>query len=224
MLRLNQATQKKKGPVCALSLHEAYVHARPRSLLFLEKTAALTEMRVVFCVMVLPGPIPSRWFIDEGPRTHNKSATHPDHDAVVPLEFGEKKVPANDLRLVQGAKATQHFYVALGWDVGHCADSERRKDAACAGRRDAAGGWRRVTSERGPNTRSKYTDKRRQRLQMGSGEGRRARWFNSERAGELFLRSWMMMMVVVVFFFFFFFRRSEADLMRRKPDESSLHH
>lgn len=55
--------------------------------------------------------------------------TYPDDDSVVSLEFGEKLVSADDLRLVERAKATQHFYVALRWDIGHGADS-RRKDAA----------------------------------------------------------------------------------------------
>lgn len=63
---------------------------------------------------------------------HNKAPpfTYPDDDSVVSLEFREKLVPSQDLRLVQWAKATQHFYVALRWDIGHCADSRRRKDAA----------------------------------------------------------------------------------------------
>lgn len=65
---------------------------------------------------------------------HNKAPafTHPEDDSVVSLEFGEKQVPSDNLRLVQGTKATQHFYVALGWDIGHCADSVRRKDADAA--------------------------------------------------------------------------------------------
>ena len=74
---------------------------------------------------------------------HNKApaVTYPDDDSVISLKFGEKQVPAHDLRLVQRPKATQHFYVALRWDIGHCADSRRRKDAAafCWGERDAAG-------------------------------------------------------------------------------------
>lgn len=63
---------------------------------------------------------------------HNKAppVTYPNDDSVISLKFGEKQVPAHDLRLVQGPKATQHFYVALRWDIGHCADSRRRKDAA----------------------------------------------------------------------------------------------
>lgn len=71
---------------------------------------------------------------------HNKAPlfTHPDNDTVVSLEFRKKKVPAYNLRLVQRAKATQHFYIALSWDIGHCADSERRKDAASVERKDAA--------------------------------------------------------------------------------------
>lgn len=75
------------------------------------------------------------------------------------MEFGEKQIPAHHLRLVEGPKATQHFYVALSWDVGHGADSERRKDAASVGRRDAAeGGWRRITSERGLKRRVQIND------------------------------------------------------------------
>lgn len=87
------------------------------------------------------------------------SVTHPDNDAVVSLEFGEKQISSHHLRLVERAKATQHFYVALSWDVGHCADSERRKDAASVGRKDAAeGGWRRITSERGLNRTVQIND------------------------------------------------------------------
>lgn len=51
---------------------------------------------------------------------HN--GTYPDHHRVVRLEFGDKLIPAENLRLVEGTEATQHFDVALGWDVGHCAD------------------------------------------------------------------------------------------------------
>lgn len=51
---------------------------------------------------------------------HN--STYPDDHRVVRLEFGQKQVPADNLRLVEGAEATQHFNVTLGWDVGHCAD------------------------------------------------------------------------------------------------------
>lgn len=59
---------------------------------------------------------------------HNKAppGTHPDDDSVVCLEFGQKLVPTYNLRLVQRTKATKHFYITLRWDVGHCADSERR--------------------------------------------------------------------------------------------------
>lgn len=53
-------------------------------------------------------------------RKHN--GTHPDHHSVVRLEFGDELVPAEDLRLVEGTEAAEHFDVALGWDVGHCAD------------------------------------------------------------------------------------------------------
>lgn len=53
-------------------------------------------------------------------KMHN--STYPDHHRVVRLEFGQELVPADDLRLVEGTEATQHFDVALGWDVGHCAD------------------------------------------------------------------------------------------------------
>lgn len=53
-------------------------------------------------------------------RRHN--GTYLNHHRVVRLELGEKLVPADDFRLVEGAEAAQHFDVAHGWDVGHCAD------------------------------------------------------------------------------------------------------
>lgn len=83
---------------------------------------------------------------------HNKAPpfTYPDNDGVVSLEFGEKLVPTYNLRLVQRAKATQHFYVALRWDIGHCADSRRRgRMLLSVERRDAAEGWRRPVADRG---------------------------------------------------------------------------
>lgn len=55
-----------------------------------------------------------------GMRMHN--STYPNHHRVIRLEFGDKLVPADNLRLVEGTEATQHLDVALGWDVGHCAD------------------------------------------------------------------------------------------------------
>lgn len=68
--------------------------------------------------------------------------THPDDDGVVSLELGDELVSAQNLRLVEGAKATQHFDVALRWDIGHGADS--REEGGCclsAGRKDAAECW-----------------------------------------------------------------------------------
>lgn len=63
---------------------------------------------------------------------HNKAPpfAYPDEDCVISLEFGDELVPTYNLRLVERTKATEHFYVTLRRDIGHCADSRRRKDAA----------------------------------------------------------------------------------------------
>lgn len=77
------------------------------------------------------GPASRWWFIDEGPvctTKHFPPVTYPDDNSVISLKFGEKLIPSYNLRLVERAKATQHFYVALRWDIGHCADSLRREE------------------------------------------------------------------------------------------------
>lgn len=130
-------------------------------------------------VVVVRGPSRSDGLLMRG-LDAQKRVTHPDNDTVVSLEFGEKQISAHNLRLVERAKATQHFYVALSWDIGHCADSERRKDAASVGRKDAA----EAGGESLPN--GALTDGQNKRRSdslsvrpEGSDEGRWVRWINS---------------------------------------------
>lgn len=137
-----QRMHLNQGPFAHLSWMEAFVRTCARSVSLQTDPRPGLQCALSCVVQMSPrprSPSPSDGLLMRGLDAQS-GATHRDHDAVVSLEFGEEQISAYHLRLVERAKATQHFYVALSWDVGHCADSGRRKDAASVGRRDAAEG------------------------------------------------------------------------------------
>ncbi len=183
-----------KRPVCALIQHYMY-------LWFVVKKRGRNWEKVrLQCFHANPQPKQRVWvelmIYWWRAWMHNKAPpfTHPDDDSVVSLEFGEKQVSSQNLRLVQGAKATQHFYVALRWDIGHCADSRRRKDAAvcweercCWARGDQSmiGAWSYRQNKRRA-VRSDFV-----RLCRGLWGRYAVLFWRAETGCSLFMRSWM---------------------------------